>query len=196
MAINTKEKYIFTDILNKGIKKGYVPGKTKEAIDWFRQTARRTRDVSRADLLAERSQVRTGPKPGSMYMFAYDAKTKDKLPYWDAFPVIFMVGSAKTGFYGINLHYLPPALRAAAMDELYEDVTDPTLSNRARIKVQNIADSRFFKPCLKQYLPSQMRSNLILISPDTWDIALWLPTEQFQKASNQKVWADSTRKIS
>jgi hypothetical protein len=57
---------------------------------------------------------------GKMYTFFYDPKHKETLPYYDLFPLIFVVGPAAGGFLGINLHYLPPVLRAKLMDSLYQ----------------------------------------------------------------------------
>ena len=48
---------------------------------------------------------------GSMYLFRYDAKFKDKLPYFDAFPLCLPFEPTNNGFWGINLHYLPYLLR-------------------------------------------------------------------------------------
>ena len=39
-------------------------------------------------------------------MFFYDAKTQDKLPYWDYFPLCIPIKKYKNGFMGLNLHYL------------------------------------------------------------------------------------------
>ena len=57
---------------------------------------------------------------GKMYMFYYDAKTKDKLPYWDRFPLIFVLDVRPDRFWGVNLHYLPPLYRAKLMNALYK----------------------------------------------------------------------------
>jgi hypothetical protein len=134
-----------------------------------------------------------------MYFFMYDAKHKDTLPYYDKFPLIFMVGPAKNGFFGINAHYLPLPLRARLMDGLYEitnnnrydESTKLNLSYRILKSTENLSG---FKPCFKHYLRSQVRSRFVEVYPSEWDIALWLNAEQFIGASKTKVWADS-RKI-
>ena len=65
--------------------------------------------------LKSKPVTRTGPQ-GNMYMFFYDPKYKETLPYYDGFPLIIMLGPAKGGFMGLNLHYLPPAVRARLLD--------------------------------------------------------------------------------
>ena len=194
-------KYIFSEILSRGSQRGILPGRSQEAINWYRDTARSYKNVDRNKLTQQRSQFRNKIIPGSMYMFAYYAKHAETLPYWDAFPIIFPVSMYDDGFLGINFHYLPPRLRAVLMDKLYTIVNDPMLTEHAKIKLtwsmlNSVVRDKLFAPCVKRYLYSQFRSKFIYVDPDSWDIALFLPTENFQKASNQKVWAASRRKIS
>ena len=54
-----------------------------------------------------------------MFMFIYDPKHKDTLPFYDTFPLVFPIEIYSDSFLGINLHYLPPVLRAKLMDALY-----------------------------------------------------------------------------
>ena len=66
----------------------------------------------------DRLRKQSGASPGDMVMYTYNPKLKDVLPYYDAFPLTIVVGPAKDGFYGINLHYLPPKVRAIFLDKL------------------------------------------------------------------------------
>ena len=54
---------------------------------------------------------------------------------------------------------------------------------------------RFFKPCLKHYLSSQIQSQLLLIEPADWEIAIFLPTESFRKVGKETVWNESRSKF-
>ena len=54
---------------------------------------------------------------------------------------------------------------------------------------------RFFRPCVKRYLLSNVRSRFIKINSDTWDLALFLPTERFIKANKTKVFRDSREAV-
>jgi hypothetical protein len=133
-------------------------------------------------------------------MFTYDAKHKAKLPYYDKFPLIFPYKKVKGGFMGINLHYLPHAYRAELMDALYDLSSNKKYDETTRLRLNyNVLNSasKFenFKPCVKHYLTSQLRSRFLYIYPSEWDVALFLPTERFQGAGKTTVWADSKRKI-
>ena len=136
---------------------------------------------------------------GNMYLFAYDPKHKDTLPYYDRFPLIFPINKAKGGFLGINMHYLPPILRAKLMDELYKVLNnrnmDETTKLVASYKVLNSATKfKEFAPCIKHYLNAHVRTKPAYINPAEWDIALFLPTQKFVGANATQVYADS-RKI-
>ena len=193
-------RYIFSDILKKGSSRSFAAGKTDDAIRWYRNTAKMFTSVNRDRLLREKSQIRTSVEPGSMYMFAYEAKHKDTLPYYDAFPVIFPVRLLDDGFLGLNFHYLQPKLRAMLMDSLYTLNSDPKISQRSKIQLsyqllRSASQFKYFQPCLKRYLYSQFRSKFVYVDPETWDVALFLPTEQFKGATNTQVWSDTRKAI-
>ena len=195
---------LFDDILLKGIRSGQVPARTKEARDWYRDQAR---GVAKSSIQEERLIRQMGTERyenrfrlGHMYMFIYDPKHKDTLPYYDRFPLIFPINKAKGGFLGMNLHYLPLQLRAKLMDSLYEvssnDRYDETTKMRVSYDILNGASKyKEFKPTVKHYLASQVRTRLVYVNPTEWDIALFLPTERFEKASKTQVWADSKKII-
>ena len=192
---------VFDDLLVRGVRQGHIPARTKDARDWFRNKATkvgRTR-VQPEDMLRENKKV-DNVEIGHMYHFKYDPKGKKTLPYYDTFPLIFMVGEAEGGFYGINLHYLPPKLRAKLMDALYNLSTDKRYDETTKLKMSyNILKgaSRFkwFKPTFKHYLVNHVRSRFMEIESPEWDIALMLPTSRFKYATTQKVYSDSRKAI-
>ena len=195
---------IFDKILVEGVRKGQLPGRTKEAREWFRQRAKKVFMLSKGSFLNEdKERLKTQPPStaiGSMYMYFYDPKTKEDLPYYDRFPLIFVIEMYGDGFLGINLHYLPPQLRARLMDALYETVNNQRYDEKTRLRVNYAAlkgasRMKMFEPCVKRYLYSHVRSKFMYIYPSEWDIALMLPTEQFRKAGKQRVWNDSKNQL-
>ena len=171
---------------------------------WFRDKVRTFGGANARDTLLKDAQ-RTGnkrqrPHIGYMYTYIYDAKHKAKLPYWDAFPLIIMVGPAKGGFYGINLHYLPPKARAMLFDELLTITNNTRYNQRTKFQItydllKSSSKMGAFKPCFKHYLFSQVQSHLAMIPADEWEGALFMPSADFRGASNSKVWSDSILKI-
>jgi len=195
---------IFDEILLRGIRAGQAPGRTKAAREWYRKQAQGVSKGSVSQSKLESQLTKSGRAKGrlqygNMYMFAYDPKHKDTLPYYDKFPLVFPINKAKGGFLGINLHYLPPTLRAKLMDALYSTTTNKKYDDSTRLKISydilnSAAKFKPFKPTVKHYLSNQLQSRFLLIAPSEWDTALFLPTANFVGASKQKVWADS-RKI-
>ena len=144
---------------------------------------------------------RDAVKVGRMYMFSYDPKTKNDLPYYDRFPLIFAVDFDKDGFYGINLHYLPPVLRAKLFDALWE-ITGNKDNMNEQTKIQlsykllkSATRFRYFKPCFKRYLYGHTKSEFIYVPPEEWAMSLFVPSEQFRKATKEKVWSDSRKMV-
>lgn len=192
---------VIEDILKQGISQGKIPAKTEEAKTWYRDTAKSFKKISETTLMKDgNKRLRTQLAVGSCYMFYYDAKHKETLPFWDRFPLVFPFSKVDDGFLGINLHYLPHIYRAKLMDALYETTTTKSLTPNTKLdlsyKILSSASKfEYFKPCVKRYLRSQFRSRFLYIQPDEWDIALFLPLERFQGATKQKVWAESKKLI-
>jgi len=194
---------IFDNILKQGISKGIVPAKSGAARTWYRNAAVRLLSNTTANSFEKRmdgSRKTSEMEYGYMYAFKYDPKMKKELPYYDTFPLIFPVKFENDGFLGINFHYLPYILRAKLMDALYSNLTNKNYDETTRIKVsysilQSASKYRYFKPTLKKYLRSHVRSNFLEIQVNEWDIALFLPTESFKKADAGQVWEESRKKI-
>ena len=173
---------------------------TKSSIDWFKKYVKNMK-VNRSNLLKDgQLDVVKKPLPGRMYMFRYDAKHKDTLPYFDRFPLIFMVGPAKGGFYGLNLHYLPPRIRAIFFDKILELATSKKLNEKTKLRMTYdilSAASKFeaFAPCFKHYLTAQMKSPPTFVPADEWETVLFLPSAQWQGAKESTVWKQTKKLI-
>lgn len=190
---------VFDDILTKGVREGQIPARTQAARNWYRQTALNTK-VQPNQLQGDKTRTTNKVEVGSMYMFQYDPKTKDKLPFYDTFPLIFPIERAPGGFIGINLHYLPYVLRAKLMDALYKYTTDQSFTAKTKLAItykilKGAAKLKLFQPCVKRYLSSHVMSNFIFVFPSEWDVCLFLPLESFKKASAKTVWDNSTKKV-
>ena len=116
---------IFQNLEIEAFRAGINP-RTKESRDWFRKRIGALRGgalrrVNRNQLMKDDElTLENRAIIGNMYMFFYDPKHKDTLPYYDGFPLVIPIGPAEKGFLGLNLHYLPPALRAKLLDGLMD----------------------------------------------------------------------------
>lgn len=192
---------LFDDIIRKGVGSGFIPARTKASREWYRNTAAKFKSINEISFHKGDPTRLTGqPLLGSMYMFFYNPKTAEDLPYYDTFPLVFPFEKAEGGFIGLNMHYLPLQFRAKLMDGLYEYANNDRYNETTKLAMnyqllKKLSKIQYFKPCVKRYLSSHVRSKFMYIAPNEWDIALFLPTEKFQKSSKQAVWADSKAKI-
>ena len=168
---------------------------------WLREQAQSVRQVNNPrNMLQKNERLVTNIGIGRMYLFMYDPKTKDDLPYFDRFPLIFPFQKVTGGFYGVNMHYLPHILRARLMDALYtvanNKANDDTTKLRLSYQVLDSASKfRYFKPCVKHYLNNHVKSRFLWVPAEQWDTALFLPLERFVGANKQQVWRDSRRMV-
>lgn len=190
---------VFDNLLLRGIRTGRIPARTQEARDWFRNVAKGT-EIQERDILAERTKMKKSITPGKMYFFQYNPKHAKTLPYYDAFPLIFPIEKYSDGFLGINFHYLPLQLRAELMDRLYSIASNDKFDENTKIVasyqiLKGASKFKLFKPTLHKYLNEHVQSRFIEIFSSEWDIALFLPVENFKKATKARIWKDSQRKI-
>jgi hypothetical protein len=139
------------------------------------------------------TQLLADVRSGFMYHFYYNPKTKEKLPYYDRFPLIVMVQRAKGGFYGINLHYLAPMRRAYLLSQLESIASNKLWNDNTKLNIsynilKSFAKFSDFRPCFKRYLHNHVESGFLFVPSSHWDIACFLPTQKFEKKTAQYVW--------
>jgi hypothetical protein len=184
---------LFSKIQSDAERAGLLP-RTKSSRDWFLRKIRSMSKISSSRILNDDLlEIRNKPLIGRMFMFVYDPKGKETLPYYDKFPLIIMVGPAKKGFYGLNLHYLPPRQRAVFFDRLLDYTTNKKYNESTRFRLSydmlnSTAKLRAFAPCFKHYLYDHVSSKTVEVMPPEWEIALFLPTDSFAKSTNSSIW--------
>ena len=190
---------IFNRLERQAFRAGITP-RTEESRKWFLKKAQNMRSINREALMKEEPlKSRSKQIVGGMFMFGYDPKHKDKLPYYDVFPLVIVLGPAEGGFLGLNLHYLPPKLRLVFFSNLM-DIQGSKLSEGDRFDLtyrflKKSSKLRYFKPCVKHYLNAQVTSRFAEVPAPEWEIAVLIPTAQFRKRSSQKVFSDSRQMI-
>lgn len=191
---------LFAKLEKEAFRKAITP-RTKQSREWFRKQARQITTINRKRLMkAKELDVTANFVIGEMFMFFYDAKHADTLPYWDRFPLIIVVDFAPGGFYGINLHYLPMTLRAKFLDALLNTLNNKRYDESTRFRLsykmlKASAKHKYFKPCFKHYLASNVQGNFAKVAPPEWEIAVFLPTADWQGATQHKVHRDSRQML-
>ena len=187
------------DTLQAGAQRAGIQARTKESQNWFRKKVAELGDVRPQKLLKDDALDPTNKQlAGSMYMYFYDPKYKMELPYYDRFPLTIMVDKAEGGFYGLNLHYLAPGVRARFLDELMKTapkkISDSTRLMKMRYDLlKDVKKYKEFQPCFKHYLVDKIKGRPVRVPMTEWEIAIFLPTEQFKKVKKESVWRYSRK---
>ena len=182
--------------LSRRLEKANILTRSTEARKWLAGMATGMSKVGTSGLLNNSIRQVKELTPGKMYFFAYDPKTKTKMPYYDRFPLVLPCETYADGFLGLNLHYIAPPYRAKLLDKLMDVASNKKFNDSTRLRISYDllnSSSRYaiFRPCVKKYLYKQMRSKFIYITASEWDIAIFLPFERFVGASRQQVFNDS-----
>lgn len=200
--LGRQPKDVFQKIVREGLRKGFEPGRTKKARKWYRARAQEEINVTETEVLGNTERRISTPEFGRLYMFQYYPKHIETLPYHDRFPAVFPYQVFDGGFYGLNLHYLAPPLRALLMDALYT-TAGLEIDEKSKIYItyelmRALTKFKLARPCIKRYLFKQVRSRFVEIKATEWDIALFLPLERFavgksapDKLTLQKVHRDT-----
>ena len=187
---------LFQKLELAAFRKGITP-RTAESQAWFQKQAGYLGRINNNALLKEPAlKTESEQIPGGMFMYFYDPKTKDTLPYYDKFPLTIIIGPAAGGFTGLNLHYLPMVLRAKLLDALMDITSDKKYDDNTKFNLsyntlKKASKMRYFKPCFKRYLTANVKSRFARVPASEWEIATFLPTASFEKASKTTVWKDS-----
>ena len=175
---------------------------SKKSLEWLSQKIAELRNTSNIPVGMSRERFRQVDsfRLGKLYCFYYDPKGKESLPYYDRFPMVLAIEKYNDGFLGLNLHYLPFNYRMAFLGKLLKFAVqgEPGEIDRLRVTYDILVASKRlkeFRPCIKRYLSGHIQSKILAIQPNEWDIAAFLPLQQFRGAKSQEVWQESLEEI-
>ena len=172
-------KTLFERVTNK-------TGGEKKSLSWYRAAVKQEassyrknfnkyildgrKDRAGAAKEQDRNELRRHTVAGHLYMFEYKAKMK-WLPYYDRFPLVYVIKAAgKDEFWGANLHYMSPKKRLIATKKLMN----------GRIDIP--------KRCFHKYLTAHVDGLFLDLAASEWDTAILLPTEDYVKDLNGRVF--------
>jgi len=187
------------DKIQESLAKEGLQPRTNAARTWLRS---KVKDLtpSKTALMRDQERLRNKSMIGRMYFYFYDPKTKDKLPYYDRFPLVIPIERYNDGFLGMNLHYIHSKQRLILLDKLSDTLTNDKYDETSRLRVSYpflSSASKIFEatPCIKRYLFSHIESRFLEITANEWDIAAMLPMESFVGAKTSRVYSDSRKKF-
>ncbi len=148
----------------------------EQSWQWYRKTVRsmaleyrqnpdktikdERRDKADDERNEDKNQLRRYARQGRLFLFEYKAKMK-YLPYYDTFPLVYVIKANADHFFGANLHYLEPKKRVIAIEKLKENRIDLPRS------------------CFHKYILDHVDGFLLDLAIDEWDTAIVLPVEHF-----------------
>ena len=167
----------------------------KKSSDWYRKQVQSIASKATSRKLMGQGKLIGRPSSGRLNMFFYDPKLKDVLPYYDIFPLVLPLQSAPGGFLGCNFHYLAPGVRFRLLETLQRFANDNTFDSKTKLSVSYnaVKSIPFIKPTIKHYLWSYVRSSFLRIDMDEAPVSVYLPVQQFKKASAANVYAQSRK---
>jgi len=185
--------------LAKAVAGGEVRGRARRSAEWFREKlrglsgeAKNRFSSTNPDKFYRESPNKVAPlslkrrsELGDLFCYHYEPKYKKTLPYYDAFPLIMLIGSDKDTFLGCNFHYLNPRFRAILLDKLTAKIGEGVPNWTILSKIREIA------PTIKRYRFDHIDKKVIQIEEDEKEMAIFLPLERFRKAQKSSVWTDS-----
>ena len=138
---------------------------------------------------------------GTLNMFIYSPKHRNKLPYYDTFPLVLPISGAAGGFLGLNFHYLPIAMRIKLLDSIVipesRGVNVITQTGEVRGIVTNYSQLKripMAKAIVKHYLTGYVKSDFRAITTEELVVAALLPVQRFQKGSAQEAYIDTAKR--
>lgn len=168
---NTGYKTLFERVKEKA-------GEDEQTWTWYRKTVRtmaldykhhpektiKDEKRDRTDPLDDRDQntLRRYARQGRLFLFEYKARMR-YLPYYDTFPLVYVIKANRDHFFGANLHYLEPRKRVLAIEKLK--------NNRIDIP----------KVCFHKYITDHVDGFLLDLALSEWDTSIALPVEHFVK---------------
>ena len=167
-------------------------GGRPKSTQWFRDKIKEFGTPNSADLIRDGKRTST-PTFGLLNMFVYDPKLKEKLPYYDTFPLVLPIEKYSNGFLGINIHYLSMPMRLRLLDRLvdYSNNDKFDTSTKLNVDYSRLKKVDLIKPCLKRYLAGNVKTQFRKVEADEFMVATLLPVQRFKKQSDSHVFAKS-----
>lgn len=182
----------FSDLL-KGTA-AYLTTRAKEALSWYKSKILNVSQKANTTEPDNILKLRAEPEIGKMYLFTYDPKLKNILPFWDQYPLVIPIHYYADGFLGLNLHYLPPLQRVALLQALSDVLSNDRYDSTTRMNIsygilkgaalratQSGQMSKYngYEQCIKRYLYGHCRTQFHEINANDWGKIVLLPLQKW-----------------
>ena len=175
------------------------------SVRWYRDRVRALGTLKGDSVIREGKADATAqarPRGGMLNLFNYRPKEPTRISFYDTFPLVLPVGGSKTGFKGLNFHYLPIPMRIKLLELIAAGYGDET-AQTAVVTWDKVKALRYVAPTIRQYNAKQVKSVFLQIPLDDMLIGALLPVQRFfsgefnsrKKVHNNSVYKASREKI-
>jgi len=176
------------------------------SLSWFAETVKKLGDRTSVNALLQNTKRRTTTiVPGKMYMYLYDAKHAETLPYFDQFPLMIPFSRTAETITGLNFHYLNYKIRFFLLKNLMDFATDKKLDEKTKLRfswdlIRGASKFAPAKAAVHTYRFDCVQTQFLEIPPEQWYTAMLMPVEKFVKGKEQyrfnkeMVWRDSIKR--
>ena len=165
------------DKFNQLADSANVQNGTLRSKNWFMRLASNENQINSINKVTDKLKTPSRLKPGMMITYTYTPKYAEKLSYYDTHPLVLITEINRTGWVGMNVHYMHPKQRAH-MFYRHQKNGMPFMD----------------ESLTKRYLSNHVLGPVKEIPKEQWEIAIQLPYESFRKVSKEKVWK-MTKKV-
>lgn len=177
MAYKTIFEQIQEDTESKGQSKDWYRDRVFEKSPDQIITEERSDEIGDV-LIRDTNRTTTFPMLFNLMFYKYRAITRKDLPYYDKYPLAFVLEMDARSFFAVNLHYNSPEQRIGLVNSLLED------------KIPK------FRKGAHKYLISEVRSPYLILAQQEWQTMCLLPVEEFVRdlggveipIRSEKVW--------
>jgi len=132
----------------------------------------------------DKNELRRYARQGRLFLFEYKAKMR-YLPYYDQFPLAYVIKANKDHFIAANLHYVHPNKRL----KIVADLMDNKINVPACI--------------IHKYITDHINGFLLDLASAEWESSIALPVESFVKEKSgqlfpyrsSEVWKETNEKF-
>ena len=131
---------------------------SKTTTSTFVETPEKLIRQEKRDARDQVDRITSRKKRGSPYRVQGNSKW---LPYYDKFPLVYVIKQDGEGFYGANLHYIKPKRRVKIIQRLEKGLIDIP------------------RTLVHKYLYNHCESKFLDLAIDEWETSIFLPVEDF-----------------
>lgn len=182
---------------------------SREALDWFRREVTKNLNPKAQQVLESRKYKRKGDNPGligRLYLFEYEAVEAgdEETGVYDRFPLVFFFNVITTAggnrvLYGINMHYLAPAIRMRVYNALLQLKTQKTMNAKQKLRMswkvlKTVANNQAMEKAVHAYRVDRLKTALVEIRPADWHVLVFLQVQRWVKVGGDGLTQSGLRK--